>query len=86
VNDKLISRIVARISELDELITAVESGYSFTTDAKYLKQLLELNKNLLSICMKGITPRFYKANVLDSNDSFFLTKNEVVAPFITVFN
>lgn len=86
MNDKLISRIVARISELDELIVAVEAGYSFTSDPKFLKQLLELNKNLLSICMKGITPRFYKTNAQEKNDPFFLTKNEVVAPFITVFN
>lgn len=86
MNDKLISRIVARISELDELIVSVEAGYSFTSDPKFLKQLLELNKNLLSVCMKGITPRFYKTAQHESNDPFFLTKNEVVAPFITVFN
>jgi hypothetical protein len=81
-----IQLIQNRIKELEEMLEKARSGRSYA-DLKWTESLLNLNKKILTQLMHGLPIEFYKVQYTDEKaKGFFLTKDQVIEPFVSVWN
>jgi len=82
-----IQLVQNRIKELEETLEKARSGRSYA-DLKWTESLLHLNKKILTQLLHGLPIAFYKLpdQPLPSTRGFFLSKDQVVEPFIAVWN
>lgn len=81
-----IHLIQNRIAELEEKLEKARSGKSYA-DLKWTQSLLDLNKKVLTQLMQGLPIEFYKVQYTDEKaKGFFLTKDQMIEPFIGVWN
>jgi len=75
-----------RIAQLEEILDRARNGKSYA-DQKWVQSLLDLNQKILTQLMQGLPIEFYKVQYTDENaKGFFLTKADVIEPFINVWN
>lgn len=83
---KEIQLIENRIKDLEEMIYKSRNGRGYS-DVKWLESLLDLNQKMLAVMMKGYPPVFHKIQYIDPQaKGFFLTKADIVEPFMSVWN
>jgi len=81
-----IRLIEERIAQLEEILEKARSGRSYA-DQKWTQSLLDLNKKVLTQLMQGLPIEFYKVQYTDEKaKGFFLTKAQVIEPFVSVWN
>ena len=81
-----IRLVEERIAQLEEILQKARSGKSYA-DIKWTESLLNLNKKILTQLMHGLPIEFYKVQYTNENaKGFFLTKDQMIEPFISVWN
>jgi len=84
-----IQLVQTRIAELEDLLEKARTGKKYA-DLKWTEALLNLNKKVLAQLMQGLPIEFYKMpEAPDSRSTlrgFFLSKDQVIEPFVSVWN
>lgn len=81
-----IHLVQERIAQLEEILERARTGKGYA-DIKWTQSLLDLNKKVLTQLMQGLPIEFYKVQYTNENaKGFFLTKADIVEPFMNVWN